>query len=87
MIENYKVIRTELEKWSEAMGNKPELIVFSKAELVDPDHLREMKKKFEKQTGKKVALTISAGAFIRIDELKDLLLEIIPERAPESSES
>lgn len=87
MIENYKVIRKELEKWSEAMGKKPELIVFSKAELVDPDHLAEMKKKFEKQTGKKVALTISAGAFIRIDELKDLLLETIPERNSETDET
>jgi GTPase involved in cell partitioning and DNA repair len=80
MIENYRVIRNELEKWSEAMGKKQELIIFSKSELVDPDHLNEMVEKFEKSSGKKVALTISAGAYIRIEDLKDLLLEIVPEK-------
>ena len=61
------------------MGKKQELIIFSKSELVDPDHLKEMVEKFEKSSGKKVALTISAGAFIHIDELKDLLLETVPQ--------
>lgn len=79
MIENYRVIRKELEKWSEAMWKKPELIIFSKSELVDAEHLEEMKKIFERKTWKKVALTISAWAYIRIDEMKDLLLETIPE--------
>lgn len=79
MVENYRVIRTELEKWSEEMGKKQELIVFSKSELVDPEHLDEMKRQFEKHTKKKVVLTISAWAYIRVDELKDLLLETIPE--------
>jgi GTPase len=79
MIENYLTIRRELENWNESMANKEELIVFSKAELVDPDQLDEMVKIFEKETGKKVALTISAGAYIRIDELRDLLLQRIPD--------
>ena len=42
--------------------------------------MNEIVKLFEKETGKKVALTISAGAFIRIDELKDMLISRIPER-------
>lgn len=79
MVENYRVIRKELENWSDAMGKKQELIVFSKSELVDQEHLSEMKEYFEKETGKKVTLTISAWAFIRIDELKDILLQTIPE--------
>jgi len=37
-----------------------------------------MKKDFEQATGKKVALTISAGAYIRVEELKNLLIERIP---------
>lgn len=57
---------------------KDELIVMSKADICDPEMLEEMKKNFEKATGKKVALTISAGAYMRIDELKDLLIERIP---------
>jgi len=38
-----------------------------------------MVKIFEKETGKTVALTISAGAYIRINELKDLLIQKIPD--------
>lgn len=60
MIENYRVIRKELENWNAEMANKEELIVFSKAELVDTEQLDEMVKVFEKETGKTVALTISA---------------------------
>ena len=60
LIENYLVIRKELENWSDEMAKKDELIVFSKADIIDDDHLAEMKKVFEKKTKKKVALTISA---------------------------
>ncbi len=80
MIENYKVIRKELESWNEAMKEKAEIIVMSKADICDPEMLEEMKKNFEVATGKKVELTLSAGAYIRIDELKDLLIQKIPKR-------
>ena len=60
MIEAYRVIRGELEKWSEAMGEKEEIIIFSKADIIDPEMLEEMRMNFEKSTNKKVALTISA---------------------------
>ena len=80
---NYRVIRKELENWNESMAHKDELIIFSKAELVDPEQLEEMVRIFEKSTGKKVDLTISAGAYIRIDELKDLLLQRIPDTREE----
>lgn len=79
MIENYHTIRKELENWSSEMAEKEELIIFSKADIIDPEQLEEMKKVFEKATGKFVALTLSAGAYIRIDELKDLLINKIPE--------
>lgn len=79
MIANYRTIRNELENWNEKMAEKEELIIFSKADIIDPEMLEEMKEAFEKATKKKVALTISAGAYIRTDELKDLLISIIPE--------
>jgi GTPase involved in cell partitioning and DNA repair len=78
MIENYKTIRKELENWSESMTSKDELIIMSKADICDSEMLEEMKKDFEQATGKKVALTISAGAYIRVEELKNLLIERIP---------
>lgn len=83
VISNYQTIRRELENWSETMANKEELIVFSKADIIDAEHLEEIVKIFEEKTGKKVALTISAGAFIRTDELKDLLIAKIPEKNEE----
>lgn len=78
MIENYKTIRKELENWNASMAEKDELIIMSKADIIDPEMLEEMKKNFEKATKKKVSLTISAGAYIRVDEFKDLLIERIP---------
>jgi GTPase len=86
MIENYKIIRTELEKWSDILREKQELIVFSKVDLIDPDMLDEMKEIFEKKTGKKVAQTLSAGAYIRIDEFRDLLILALPEKEQEEIE-
>lgn len=85
MIENYTTIRKELENWSEDMKNKEELIILSKADICDSEMLEEMKKVFEKATKKKVALTLSAGAYIRIDELKNLLLLRIPQKIREES--
>ena len=79
IVENYQIIRKELENWNEEMANKEELIVFSKADIIDPEQLTEMVKFFEKTTGKKVDLTISAGAYMRINELKDILLQRIPD--------
>ena len=80
VIANYQTIRHELENWSQNMAEKEELIIFSKADIIDAEHLEEIVQIFEQKTGKKVALTISAGAFIRTDELKDLLIEKIPEK-------
>ncbi len=87
MISNYLTIRKELENWSEEMKNKEELIILSKADICDSEMLEEMKKAFEKATKKKVALTLSAGAYIRVDELKDLLLQRIPEKIREIDEA
>jgi GTPase involved in cell partitioning and DNA repair len=60
MIENYRIIRHELESWSETMREKEELIVLSKCELVDTEMLEEMRVEFETSTEKKVDLIISA---------------------------
>lgn len=92
IIEEYLTIRKEIEKWDafQAENNenndlrtnlseRKEIIILSKADLIDADHMQEMREIFEKKTGKKVALLISAGAFMNIEELKDLLIEETPE--------
>jgi GTP-binding protein len=80
IVSNYQTIRKELEKWSPEMAAKEELIILSKADIIDPEQLEEMQKYFEKKTGKKVTLTLSAGAYIRVDELKDLLISKLETR-------
>jgi len=83
LIENYQTIRKELEAWSTDMGNKQEFIILTKADIIDPEQLEEMRKDFEKATKKKVLLTLSAGAYIRIEDLKDILIDEIPENKRE----
>ncbi len=85
IIENYKTIRKELEAWSDDMKDKEEFIILTKADIIDPEQLEEMRKDFEKATKKKVLLTLSAGAYIRIDELKDILIDTIPENKREEA--
>lgn len=86
LINNYQTIRKELENWNNEMANKEELIIFSKADIIDNEHLSEIVNNFEKKTNKKVTLTISAGAYIRTEDLKDILIEKIPERTDNEDE-
>ncbi len=79
MIKNYTAIRAELENWSDSMAAKDEFIIFSKSDIVDKDHIKEMKEIFEQKTGKKVTMILSAGAYLHIDELKDFLIQNIPD--------
>jgi GTP-binding protein len=37
IVENYKTIRNELEKYSKTLGKKEEIVVLSKADLFDDD--------------------------------------------------
>ena len=56
MIEEYKKIRDELEKYSPELIHKKEVIVLSKSDLVEPKDAEKMKKKFEKEFEKPVFL-------------------------------
>ncbi len=85
--ENYLTIRKELENWSESMAEKEELIIFSKSDIIDEEHIEEMKNYFEKKTGKTVSLMLSAGAYMNVDTLKDILIEKIPEQLEIVSEN
>jgi GTP-binding protein len=54
MIEEYKKIRLELEKYSPELMDKKEVIVLSKSDLVEEEFAEKMKKKFEKEFDKPV---------------------------------
>lgn len=68
IIKNYLAIRQELKSWSDNLYAKPEIVVLSKIETVDPIELKKIQKKVEKKIGKAVLL-ISAPVHLGIDEL------------------
>ncbi len=74
VVQNYKDIRQELEMFSDLLKNKEEVIVFSKADIVDPDEIVAISKKLAKHFKGKKYFTISAAGFQGIDELKDFLI-------------
>ncbi|MHC4239918.1 MAG: GTPase ObgE [Planctomycetota bacterium] len=73
--ENYKVIRGELEQYSEALAQKPEVVVANKIDL-DPD--AGIVEDLQERLGKKV-YPISAVAGKGIRELSELLWETVRE--------
>lgn len=54
-IEDYKTIRTELTKYSPELAKKPEIVLFSKVDVLggDMDLLQMVTNEFEQETGKK----------------------------------
>lgn len=74
VVQNYKDIRQELELFSDLLKEKEEVIVFSKADIIDPDEIANISKKLAKHFKGKKYFTISAAGFQGIDELKDFLI-------------
>lgn len=76
---DYTDIRKELELFSDLLKNKEEIIVFSKADLLDEEMREHIISEFKKIHPKKVYFTISAATGQGLDELKNYLVEnIIP---------
>ena len=72
---DYENIRKELELFSELLGEKEEIIVFSKADLLD-DEMREfILSEFKSKYPNKKAFVISAASGQWIEELKDFLID------------
>lgn len=63
VLQNYRDIRKELEHFSESLGKKEEVIVFSKADIVDPDEIGDISKRLEKRFKGKKCFTISAAGY------------------------
>jgi len=71
---DYSDIRKELEYFSEVLTTKEEIIVFSKADLLDSEMKDFIVEEFKKKFNKKVFL-ISAATWEWIEELKDFLID------------
>ncbi len=74
--EQYVVIRTELEKYSDELINKRELVCLTKIDAMTEDEIKKFQDFFEMQLDKKV-LPISGVSGRNIDVLKSLMIKCI----------
>jgi GTP-binding protein len=75
LVKNYKVIRKELEDYSEELAQKKEIVILTKTDLVDAKKLTAAKKKIEKLN--KNILTVTVYDNQSIKELGDSLIKIL----------
>lgn len=74
--EQYVVIRTELEKYSDEIINKRELVCLTKIDAMSDEEIKKFQDFFEEQLDKKV-LPVSAVSGRNIDILKSLMIKCI----------
>lgn len=77
-MENYRVIRAELLQYDPALGERPEIVVVSKAELPDSSDLAEQ---LSKELGREVLL-ISAVTGSGLNKLIQRIATVLAERDP-----
>lgn len=77
-LENYRVIRSELLQYDPALGERPEIVVVSKAELPDSAELAEQ---LAKELGREVLL-ISAVTGSGLNKLIQRIATVLGERDP-----
>lgn len=68
LIENYKTIRNELEKYDTTLIDKPEVLAINKCDAIPDDELALKKEMLEKETGKEV-LTISCATRNNVEQV------------------
>lgn len=73
--QNYRDIRIELESFSPEIAGKEETIVLSKTDLVSEEDLAELLKQAKTELPGKKIFTMSAGAMINVDTVKDHLIQ------------
>lgn len=72
---NYKVVRKELENFAQELGEKKELVVLNKIELMDEDEVKKAVTFFKK---KKINLSlISCGTMVGIEELRGKIAQMV----------
>ncbi len=72
---DYTDIRKELEYFSPELAEKEEVIVLSKADLLDKEMINYIKWEFTKKYKKKKIFVISSATSQGLDELKDYLID------------
>lgn len=75
MANDYKMIRKELQAYDQRLSERPEIIAFTKSDLLDEAEIRNRVKTFEKVTRKK-GMVISAPTKMNIDKILYQCLEV-----------
>ncbi len=78
LLSAYSTIRGELGKHSDNLASKPEIIVFSKLDLVPPDEQKVRIKKLSKHFKGRDIFALSAGTGDGVEALKNHLIAVIP---------
>ncbi|NRA88470.1 MAG: GTPase Obg, partial [Rhizobiales bacterium] len=81
-VENYLILRDELEKYADDLAQKPEVLVISKVDALSEDEIAEKIAQLEKVTNQKI-YTMSAVAGINVPDVLRALLKIISEDQPD----
>ncbi|MCT4617238.1 MAG: GTPase ObgE [Candidatus Gracilibacteria bacterium] len=75
VFEDYSDIRKELEYFSSSLAEKREVIVLSKADLLDKEMLEFIKSEFKNKFNKNIDFIISSVSDIGLDSFKDYLID------------
>ena len=76
LLDSYRVIRKELEEYSEILADKEEIIILNKTDLLDEEEIIEKKKNLEKAL-KKDILTISTITQVNLEKAKYKMLNLV----------
>lgn len=74
-VSDYRVIRGEVEKYDSELGEKSEMILITKIDMVDEKTLKKVIEDIKKASGQKEILTLSAYDDALIKELKEILMK------------
>lgn len=80
-LEDYAILRHEMEAYKETIGHKREIVVLNKADLLDPEEVRALRERVERETGRE-CYVVSAATREGIEALKYAIaraLEGVPE--------
>ena len=74
VLDNYKTIRNELKSYNVELGNKAEIIVLNKSDLLESDVIKKIVKDLKKEVKNKV-FVISTITNDGVEELKQIILD------------
>ncbi|MBK8190961.1 MAG: GTPase ObgE [Vampirovibrionales bacterium] len=76
-LQNYRLIRTELARYSERLASKPQLVALTKADVVSPEQADALAARFAQELGGAPLFVISAATRQGLEPLMEALFEAL----------